>query len=140
MLTPNGIGLSPDGTVLYAAETETSRLWAFDIIAPGRIARQEWPSPHGGRLVCGLPGYQRFDSLAVLAGGDICVATLITGRITQISPDGRVVRSEALPDRYVTNICFGGPDMRTAYITLSGRGDLVAMEWPEPGLRLHFQP
>ncbi len=140
VLTPNGIGLSPDGRVLYVAETETGRLWAFDIVAPGAVAKLPWPSPHGGRLVCGLPGYQRFDSMAVLESGDVCVATLMSGCITQIAPDGRVVRTVTLPDRNVTNLCFGGPDRRTAFITLSGAGHLVAMDWPEPGLRLHFQP
>ena len=53
-VTPNGIGLSPDGTVLYVAETEPARLWAFDITAPGEVRKQGWPSPHGGRLVTGL--------------------------------------------------------------------------------------
>ncbi len=140
LTTANGVGLSPDGRTVYAAETETSRLWAFDLEAPGQARKQPWPSPHGGRLVCGLPGYQRFDSLAVLASGDICVATLVTGRITQIAPDGRVVRTETFPDGHVTNICFGGPDLRTAFVTLSGVGHLVTLEWPEPGLRLNFQP
>ncbi len=140
VLTPNGIGLSPDGRVLYVAETETSRLWAFDIETPGQVRKQGWPSPHGGRLVCGLPGFQRFDSLAVTAGGDLCVATLMTGCITQIAPDGRVVRTVAMPERYPTNLCFGGADGRTAFITLSGRGQLAAMQWPEPGLTLNFAP
>ena len=61
-LTPNGIGLSPDGKVLYVAETEPARLWAFDITAPGVVNKQGWPSPNGGRLVTGLGGFQRFDS------------------------------------------------------------------------------
>ena len=43
-----------------------------------------------------------------------------------------------MPDVYPTNICFGGADMKTAYITLSGSGQLAAMDWPEPGLRLNF--
>ncbi|HLY89465.1 MAG TPA: SMP-30/gluconolactonase/LRE family protein [Acetobacteraceae bacterium] len=135
-LTPNGIGLSPDGTVLYVAETEPARVWAFDITSPGVVAKQGWPSPHGGRLVIGLPGLQRFDSLAVDASGNICVATLITGCISVIAPDGRLMRQVPMGDPVTTNICFGGPDRRTAYITLSGTGQLVAMEWPEPGLRL----
>jgi len=135
-LTPNGIGLSPDGKVLYVAETEPARLWAFDITAPGALKKQGWPSPHGGRLVAGLPGFQRFDSLAVEASGNICVATLITGCITVIAPDGRLVRQVAMPDPVTTNICFGGPDQRTAYVTLSGTGQLVALDWPEPGLAL----
>jgi len=43
-----------------------------------------------------------------------------------------------LPDRYVTNLCFGGPELRTAYVTLSQSGRLIAMEWPQPGLPLNF--
>jgi gluconolactonase len=139
VLTPNGIGLSPDDSVLYVAESETARLWAFDLEAPGVARKRPFPSPHGGRLVCGMSGYRRFDSLAVEAGGNICVATLVTGQITVIAPDGRIVREVPMPDIYTTNICFGGPDLRTAFITLSGTGKLVAMDWPEPGLRLAFE-
>ena len=136
VLTPNGIGLSPDGRVLYVAETETARLWAFDLEAPGVARKAPHPSPHGGRLISGLGGFQRFDSLAVEAGGNICVATLVTGAITVIAPDGRIVRQVPMGDPHTTNICFGGPDLRTAYVTLSGLGQLVALDWPEPGLRL----
>ena len=63
LFTPNGVGLSPDGNVVYAAETETARLWAFDLEAPGKARRHPFPSPHGGRLIYGAGGYQRFDSL-----------------------------------------------------------------------------
>jgi len=138
ILTPNGVGLSPDGSVVYVAETETARLWAFDVVAPGVVRKRPFPSPHGGRLVAGLGGYQRFDSLAVDAGGNICVATLMTGAVTSIAPDGRIVRQVTMPDPVTTNICFGGTDMRTAFVTLSGTGKLVALEWPEAGLRLNY--
>jgi gluconolactonase len=138
ILTPNGVGLSPDGSVVYVAETETARLWAFDVVAPGVVRKQSFPSPHGGRLVAGLGGYQRFDSLAVNGGGNICVATLITGAVTSIAPDGRIVRQLMMPDPVTTNICFGGTDLRTAFVTLSGTGKLVAQEWPEAGLRLNY--
>ena len=136
ILTPNGVGLSPDGATVYVAETETGRLWAFDLAQPGVARKAPFPSPHGGRLVAGLPGFQRFDSLAVEAGGNICVATLVTGAITVLSPDGRVVRQVPMGDPMTTNICFGGPQRRTAFVTLSGRGELVAMDWPEAGLAL----
>ena len=139
MLTPNGVSLSPDEKVVYVADTESSRLFAFDIVGPGVLRKEPFPAPYTGRLVCGLPGFQRFDSLAVEASGNIAVATLITGHITVIAPDGRVVRQVKMPDVYPTNICFGGRDMKTAYVTLSGSGQLAAMEWPEPGLRLNFQ-
>lgn len=138
LLTPNGIGLSPDGRTLYVSETETSRVWAYDVLSPGQLSKQGFPSPNGGRLVCGLPGFQRFDSLAIDALGNICVATLMTGHITVIAPDGHVVRQVKLPDVYPTNICFGGPDLRTAFITLSGVGQVAAARWPEPGLRLNY--
>jgi gluconolactonase len=139
MVTPNGIGLSPDGRTLYVAETEAARLWAFDILEPGVLARQPWPSPHGGRLVAQPGGaYQRFDSLAVEANGNICVATLAHGGITIITPDGSSIEHVPLPDQHTTNICFGGPDLKTAYVTLSGTGRLLALPWPRPGLALNY--
>lgn len=138
MVTPNGIGLSPDGAKLYVAETEPCRLWEFQITAPGEIRKEPWPSPHGGRLLAGPGGYQRFDSLAVESAGNVCVATLINGGITVVSADGASVEHVPMPDLYTTNICFGGPGLRTAYITLSQGGRLVATEWPRPGLPLNY--
>jgi gluconolactonase len=139
LVMPNGIGLSPDGSTLYVAETEAARLWAWPILEPGVLGKQPWPSPHGGRLVADPGGtYQRFDSLAVEANGNICVATLIHGGITVISPDGSAIEHVPMPDLFTTNICFGGPDLCTAYVTLSNAGRLVAVDWPRPGLALHF--
>ena len=43
-----------------------------------------------------------------------------------------------MPDPLTTNICFGGADLRTAYVTLSGTGRLVSTPWPRPGLQLNF--
>jgi gluconolactonase len=136
LASPNGIGLSPDGSTLYAAETYTGRVWAWDLTGPGQVAASELPSDHGGRLLCGLPGLQFLDSLAVDGEGWVCVGTLVNGGITSISPDGSQVEHTPLPDPLVTNICFGGDDLRTAYVTLSGTGRLVAIDWPRPGLRL----
>lgn len=138
ILSPNGCGLSPDGKTLYAADTEGARLWAFDIEAPGVLRKPPPHVHHSGRIICGLPGGARFDSLAVLANGNICVATLNTGYITEISPAGDVVRAEKMPDVYPTNICFGGADMRDAYITLSDKGQLGKTRWATPGLKLNF--
>jgi gluconolactonase len=136
ILTPNGIGLSPDGKTLYVAETETARLWAWDIVAPGVLAKEPFPSPHGGRILVGLGGFQRFDSLAVDASGNICVATLVNGSVSVVAPEGGLVSQIPMPDMFCTNICFGGPNLSTAYMTLSGTGQLVAMDWPVSGLRL----
>jgi gluconolactonase len=94
--------------------------------------------PGGGKLLAGLPGYQLLDSMAVDGAGNVCVATLINGGITVISPDGASVEFIPTGDPLTTNICFGGPDLRTAYITLTGSGKLAAMDWPRPGLKLHY--
>ena len=141
LLTPNGVGLSPDGRTLYYAETAGARLWAYDITAPGVVQKHAWPSPNGGRMLAASPGghLQRFDSLAVDVLGNICVATLMHGGISIISPDGSLVSHVPLPDRMTTNLCFGGPALRTVYVTLSGTGKLIAIDdWPIPGLALNY--
>jgi gluconolactonase len=141
VMTPNGIGLSPAGDVVYFAETESARLWAFETKGNGHLEKLPFPSPHGARFIAQPGGvYQRFDSLAVDSIGNVLVATLLHGGITTIAPDGRLLGHLPLPDPYVTNLCFGGPDLRTLYVTLSNHGRLIAIDgWPVPGLRLNHQ-
>ncbi|HWF76661.1 MAG TPA: SMP-30/gluconolactonase/LRE family protein [Caulobacteraceae bacterium] len=128
----NGIGLSPDEKTVYTAESYTGRLIAFDLAGPGQVVK----GGRGGRLVGAAPGRAFFDSLAVQANGDICIASLANG-ITTMSPAGDC-RQTPFPDRMTTNICFGGADLRQAFITLSETGRLVRMPWPERGLKLNF--
>ncbi|NOT41146.1 MAG: SMP-30/gluconolactonase/LRE family protein [Alphaproteobacteria bacterium] len=134
---PNGCGLSPDEKTLYAAQTMVGRLMKFTITGPGELAPPA--GPLHGDLVCGLPGLQLFDSLAVEANGRVCVATIgfPTGGITSIAPDGSHERT-TFADPLVTNVCFGAKDMKTAYICLSSTGTLVETQWPRPGLKLNF--
>jgi gluconolactonase len=136
--SPNGIGLSPDGNTLYWAETHTGRVFHLAITAPGETAPYSPIDP--SVCLCGLPGVQLFDSLAVDGDGNICVATigLQTAGITVISPQGEVLEQIITGDPLTTNICFGGPDFKTAYITLSGTGRLVSMPWPYKGLKHNF--
>jgi gluconolactonase len=134
---PNGVGLSPDGTRLYVAETYTAKLWAFDIEAPGKVARGASLTGSGGHFLYGAGGYSWFDSLGVDSDGNVCVATIGNAGISVIAPGGQLLDFVAMPDPFTTNICWGGPELRTAYITLSGTGRLVSMEWPRPGLALH---
>ena len=136
LLTPNGVGLSADGKRIYVAETLTARVYFWDIIGPGELSNAG--IANGGELLAGAGGLQWFDSLAVDSAGAVCVATILNGGITRISPDGRQVQHFPTPDPITTNICFGGPDLRTAYVTLSGSGKLAAMTWPVPGLKLNF--
>jgi gluconolactonase len=136
--TANGIGISPDDDILYVAESSAGRLWAFELTGPGEFRRGSGPVPwERGRLVAGMATYSHFDSLAVEAGGNVCVAN-IPGEITVISPEGAIVEHVRTPDVFTTNICFGGSDMQTAYVTLSSTGQLVKMRWPRPGAALHW--
>ena len=135
MISPNGVGLSPDEKTVYVADTNLGRLWAFDLAEPGQLGPQAGFAP--GRVICNLPGYQLLDSLAVEAGGKVCVATIINGGITAFDPDGST-EHYAFPDLITTNICFGGDDMRTAWVTCSSTGKLFKCRWPRPGLRLNF--
>lgn len=135
--SPNGIGLSPDNSMLYWAETLTGRVWQRGVASPGQL---EPANPLDlSAVLYGLPGYQFLDSLAVDGEGWVCVATIFNGGITAISPDGSQVEHHATGDLVTTNICFGGDDLRTAYVTCSSTGRLVSFEWPRPGLRLAHQ-
>jgi gluconolactonase len=135
---PNGIGLSPDGSRLYAAETYTCRLTQFNVTAPGKVDLTAGLGGPGIPLYR-PPGYKYFDSLAVEACGNICVATIGECGISVISPEGELVEFVETDDVFTTNICFGGADMRDAWLTLSGSGRLVKTRWNRPGLKLHHQ-
>lgn len=142
LITPNGVGLSPDGTRLYVAETSTGRVWSWQVTGPGRLGPAEdlLRGPAGARLLHGFSGYQLLDSLAVDGEGNVCVATLVTGAVSVIAPDGTLIRQVPVPepDPFVTNICFSGAGSRTAWITSSGLGRLYATEWHCAGLDLAF--
>jgi gluconolactonase len=138
---PNGIGLSPSGEVLYVAETDSGRLWAWELASPGELTcppKVSTESPHGGRLIYGLQTYARFDSLAVEAGGNICLGTLDRGGVTVCSPDLGLVEFVSVPgDTHLTNLCFGGANFNKAYLTQSYAGRLVEIDWPRQGLPVH---
>lgn len=133
----NGIGISPDGGTIYVAETPTCRLLRFAVTGCGEI---EQAGQGAANFLHRPGGAGSFDSLAVEACGNICVATPGTGGITVISPEGELVEFVDTGDVMTTNICFGGPDMQDAWITLAASGRLVKTRWPRPGLRLNFQP
>jgi gluconolactonase len=137
--SPNGIGLSPSGDVLYWAETHTGRVWRRRVVAPGVLAEGSLLDPW--ECLAGLPGNQLLDSLAVDGEGNVCVATLLNGGITVIDPADGSCTHVPTGDLLTTNICFGDSDgsgqYRDAYITASSSGKLVHMRWPHNGLRLH---
>ncbi len=126
---PNGVGLSPAGDRVYVAESFSGRVLMWELDGPGR-ARHPAPT-----VLEATKGH--FDSLAVEADGAIVVAAIDRG-LCVVQPDGSGHEYVSLPDRFTTNVCFTGDDMKTAIATLSGSGRLVAFDWPRPGLKLNY--
>lgn len=135
MITPNGIGLSPDESILYVSETLTGRVYLFRVLEPGVIAPPDLPWNEG--VFGPLPGKQMLDSMAVEASGRLCIGTLFNGGVTIFEQSGEYCHIP-FPDGMVTNVCFGGVDMRDAWITGAGTGKLFKCRWESPGLRLNF--
>jgi len=136
--SPNGVGLSPAGDRLYTVETHTGRVWAWNLSGPGELVGGASVSAHGGEMICGLAGMQLFDSLAMDSAGNVVVATLVTGALSVISPTGELLDQVFVGDPMVTNVAFGGPDLKTAYVTCSGTGRLVSVPFERPGLKLAY--
>lgn len=135
-ISPNGIGLNAAEDRLYWADSMASRVWVCEIASPGTLARP--PSPFMvGTAAYTLPGFQLLDSLAIEANGNVCAATVVNGGITVIESTGAMTHYP-IADPLVTNICFGGADLRDAWITAGLSGRLYRARWPRPGLRLAF--
>lgn len=132
LFSPNGVGLSPDERTLYLADTRTARLWAFPLARAGELA-----DAAGGQVAGVMPGRELLDSLAVQADGRVCVATVMGGGVAVFGDRG-LEAHRPLPDPVVTNICFGGSDLRDAWITAAGTGRLLRTRWETPGLALNF--
>lgn len=133
----NGVGLSPDGNSLYVTASWTGRLFQFALEAPGVLHDDPQTGTPVPVYVGSAAGESVLDSLAVTESGAVCVGTIVNGGITTFYADGSS-SFLPLPDRSVTNIAFGGPDMCDAYITLLRTGRLVKVRWDEPGMKLHF--
>ncbi len=139
---PNGIGLSPGGSRLYVSETMTARVWWWDVTGPGQIVGGKSLAGSGGGNFLYTPGeFINFDSLGVEADGNVCVASMVRPGISVVGPDGDLVEFVEIDtdgDPGITNICWGGKDMKAAYVTASSTGKLLKMDWPRPGMSLNF--
>ena len=145
----NGVGLSPDGAVLYWAETPTRQVQRRRIVAPGVVEPADCDvraffRPGGAdrfAVLAGLPGCHELDSLAIDSAGSVVVGTLVDSGVSEIRVDGSWTLHTlpvALADPLVTNVCFGGPDLTTLYITCSRTGRLLRATWHCPGLPLAY--
>lgn len=135
-ISPNGVGLSPNQSIVYWSDSMLQKLWALPLDGPGQAGPEAGHS--AGRVVLTAPGMQWFDSMAVEADGRVCVATIFSAGITVIDPVSGESELIGFPDAITTNICFGGPDMRDAWVTCSATGCLYKCRWPRPGLKLAF--
>lgn len=106
----NGLGTSPDGRILYQADTWTG-IWAYALGADGM--------PSGRTLLAALPDC---DGLAVDAEGHVWAAACRSGAIKRFAPDGTLDRVVLLPAKDVTSLTFGGPDLRDLYVTTAYEG------------------
>ena len=103
----NGIGLSPDGSVLYHSDTATNGVWAHDY---------DGTSVSGRRFLVQRDDLQP-DGLAVDEAGTVWIADVSgSGAVRGFSADGEEVGRIAVPARMVTSLCFGGADRRDLYI------------------------
>ena len=134
----NGVGLSPDGTKVYAAVTAGRVILEFDITGPGTVAPSMLAAAPG-RFVATWSTKTFLDSLAMEANGNIAQATLIEeAGITSVDPVTGAKAFFGFPDLLPTNVVFGGDDMMDAWVTLSTTGKIAKCRWPRPGLRLNF--
>lgn len=150
----NGLGWSPDGATMYWGDTTSHTLFAMDyLLATGelsnrrafaRFAQRRPDEPldtYGGRP----------DGAAVDVEGHVWVAMFEGGRLLRLDPEGRIERELPLPVRCPTMPCFGGPDLKTLYITSARQkrpddelarqpwaGHVLAVRVEVPGLPVNF--
>jgi sugar lactone lactonase YvrE len=125
----NGIGWSPDGTVMYLADSGTCRLEAFDFdVGSGEISAR--------RTVVHItePGIAP-DGLTVDERGDIWVAMWDGGAVRRYGPEGELRSTLPLPVARPTSCAFGGPDLATLFITTArtGLGSAALARQPDAG-------
>ncbi len=114
----NGLGLSPDNSTLYLADTLVRRIYSYPVDpATGRLGDRsvfiEVPSNEG------MP-----DGLTVDSEGGVWSAQWYGGRVVRYTPDGTFDRAIELPVSQPASLAFGGPDLRTLFVTTA------ADPWP----------
>lgn len=125
MGTANGIDISPDGRTLYVNESVQRAIWAFTIGADGALKDK--------RLLRRFDDFG-LDGMRVDVDGNLYVTRFGKGTVVKLAPDGALLREIQLPGAKPSNICFGGPDGRTAYVTEVEHQQLVQFRIDRPGL------
>ncbi len=135
MAFPNGIAVRHGR--LYAAETLRSCVWTYDVVGPGRAADR--------RLFCRQPAVPDAavsgpDGMAFDAAGNLLVTHYGSGFVYVYDPDGAEVDRIPCGGAAPTNVCFGGPDHSTLFITVDDTAGMVAVDWGVRGDTLNFCP
>lgn len=125
MGTTNGIDVSPDGRTLYVNESVQRNIWAFDI-TPDRSLTNK-------RLLIQFPDHG-FDGMRVDVEGNLYVTRYGKGVVAVVSPEGKVLREIDVLGKRPSNLCFGGKDGRTVYVTEVEHQRLVQFRVDRPGL------
>ena len=123
--TANGIEVSPDGRTLYVNESVQRVIWAFSIGADGALSDQ--------RLLHRFDDFG-MDGMRVDVDGNLYVSRFGKGTVAMLAPDGRLLREIRLPGQRPSNLCFGGPDGRTVYVTEVEHQQLLQFRVDRPGL------
>jgi sugar lactone lactonase YvrE len=145
VVTANGLAWSPDGRTAYWADTAAHQVRAFDVdaatgqLSAGRVFYQMPPKPAGwvwGSEMAHTPRYGgRPDGAAVDSEGCYWSAQYEGQRLLRLSPTGKVLAEVATPVPCPTMPCFGGPDLKTLFITTSrqGRSPQELAQYPGAG-------
>lgn len=153
LAAPNGIALSPAEDRVYAALTYARQVQYWELDGPGKIKPNPATMDGSYLLTAKLPGQAILDSMAVDEDGNVYVAVMLpegnipmsNGGIAVISPDGKSMdfMEIKIPGAFAplpSNLCFGGPDRKTMYVTCGASGLLVKAQVHVPGLALNFNP
>ena len=122
--TTNGIEVSPDGKTLYVNESVQRGIWAFTITADGLKDK---------RLLKQFPDHG-FDGMRCDIDGNLYVTRHGKGTVAVVSPKGEVLREIDVLGKMPSNLCFGGSDGRTVYVTEVEQTRLVKFRVERPGL------
>ncbi len=125
MGTTNGIEVSPDGKTLYVNESKQRNVWAFSVTAQGALADK--------RLVKQFPDHG-FDGMRCDVDGNLYITRYGKGTVVVMSPQGNIQREIDVLGGKPSNLCFGGPDGRTVYVTEVEQTRLVKFRVDRPGL------
>ncbi len=125
MGTTNGIDVSPDGKTLYVNESIQRNLWSFPIMPDGTTGEK--------KLLKQFPD-QGFDGMRCDVDGNLYITRYGKGTVAVVTPDGKEVREIDVLGKQPSNLCFGGPDGRTVYVTEVEHTRIVRFRVDKPGL------